>query len=123
GSEKLLTAASWDAMWTPGRLNDGQPTAYGFGWYVRSKWSRRRVEHLGGIQGFNGGIAHFIDDDLTVVALFNAEYAHAERFLWGLYGAYLPDTKFKPPAPIADDDPATTKFLHEVAVAIAQGTG
>jgi CubicO group peptidase (beta-lactamase class C family) len=123
GSQKLLKAASWEAMWTPGGLNDGKTTAYGFGWYVRSKWSRKRVEHLGGIQGFNGGIVKFIDGDLTVIVLFNSEYAHAERFLWGIYGIYLPDTMFKPPTPITDDDEATTQFLREVTTALAQGTG
>src|SRR5581483_1913421 len=120
---KLLKAASWEEMWSPGKLNDGTTTNYGFGWYIRNKWSRKRLEHGGAIQGFSNDINHFVDGDLTVVVLTNLEGAEAGRIELEIFGFFLSDTRFKPPAPIADKDADTTKFLRQVTVSLSHGTG
>src|SRR5947208_14006766 len=41
GSERLLTLANWEQMWTPARLNDGTTAGYGFGWNIGTNWSRK----------------------------------------------------------------------------------
>jgi CubicO group peptidase (beta-lactamase class C family) len=123
GSEKLLTRANWEQMWAPTRLNDGTNYEYGFGWNVRTSWSRKRVEHAGGIQGFSTYVTHFFDDNLSVIVLLNLDGGKSPRLAWGIWGTYLPAAQYKPPKPIADADPPTTDFLRRVTVALAQGTG
>jgi D-alanyl-D-alanine carboxypeptidase len=122
GSEKLLMRSNWEQMWAPARLNDGTTAGYGFGWNVRTTWSRKRVEHAGGIQGFSSGVTRFIDDDLSVIFLLNSD-ASPGRLGQRIFGLYLPATQYRPPKPIADVDNATTDFLRRVTAALAQGTG
>jgi CubicO group peptidase (beta-lactamase class C family) len=122
GSEKLLTRANWEQMWAPARLNDGQSASYGFGWYVKRDWSKKRVEHGGGIEGFKTYVTHFVDDSLAVVVLTNVDNSLG-RIPWHIWGVYLPGTRYQPPKPIADTDTATTSLLRRAAVALSQGTG
>lgn len=122
-SEQLLKPANWEEMWTSGKLNDGTVIGYGFGWNIRSRGNRKRVEHAGEIQGFSNNATYFIDGDLAIVVLTNLEGANAPRIAAGISGVYLPETRFRPSAPIADTDRATTEFLRRVATALSQGTG
>jgi D-alanyl-D-alanine carboxypeptidase len=122
GSEKLLTRANWQQLWTEARLTDGTAVSYGLGWYVRHDWSRTRVEHRGGIEGFSNYDARFVEDSLAVVLLSNADVPFG-RFGWGLFSIYLPETRYVPPRPIVDTDSATTQLLRRVVTALSQGTG
>jgi CubicO group peptidase (beta-lactamase class C family) len=122
GSEKLLSRAHWEQMWTNGQLRDGGSVGYGFGWYIRTTWSRKRVEHGGGIQGFKAGVTRFIEDDLSVIFLLNSD-ANPGRLGQRLFGIYLPATQYRPPTAIADPAPDTTDFLRRVTGALAEGTG
>jgi len=64
-TDKLLTPASKDKMFTPGLSN------YGYGWFIEKRFNRRHVEHGGGINGFNTVISRFPDDKVLVVVLSN----------------------------------------------------
>lgn len=70
---KLLKKSSFDQMWTPVKLKNGQPNkdGYGFGWFVGERHGHRVVSHDGAWQGFKTAIARFVDDKLTVVVLAN----------------------------------------------------
>lgn len=122
GSEKLLSRANWEQMWTDARLNDGTSFGYGFGWNIRRTWSRKRVEHAGGISGFKTNVTRFIDDDISVVYLLNSD-SGAGRLAQHIFGLYLPVTQYHPPKAIADPDTATTEFLRRVTDALSKGTG
>lgn len=67
----LLTTESKAQMWTVQRLNDGQPTQYGFGWYVNVVQGRRTIGHGGSTSGFSASLQRYPDDDLTVILLTN----------------------------------------------------
>ncbi len=69
---KLLKPESFKAMTTPGRLNDGTTTPYGFGCFVGTLDGHPHVHHGGSIPGFVAELAYFPDQDLTVVVLTNA---------------------------------------------------
>jgi CubicO group peptidase (beta-lactamase class C family) len=62
---KLLKAASLEKMTTPFK-ND-----YAFGLMVTTTGGHKRIEHGGGIEGFNTDLAYYPDDKLTVVVLSN----------------------------------------------------
>jgi len=62
---KVLSAASLQKMTTPFK-ND-----YAFGLEVHTTNGRKRIDHGGGIEGFNTELAYYPDDKLTVVVLGN----------------------------------------------------
>lgn len=76
-TERLLKRASLEQIFTPARLADGsvyrdkQGTGYGFGWFIGEQAGHRRIEHGGSWQGFEGHIARYVDDGVTVIVLAN----------------------------------------------------
>ena len=76
-TEKLLKRSSFDRMWTPAKLRNGQPNkdGYGFGWFIEEKRGHRVISHDGAWQGFKSAIARYVNDQLTVVVLANLEEA------------------------------------------------
>jgi CubicO group peptidase (beta-lactamase class C family) len=90
-TEKLLKRSSLDLMWTPAKLNNGQPNkeGYGFGWVVSSRHGHRVVDHDGAWQGFKGAIARYVDDHLTVVVLANLAEANPGEIAEHVADMYL----------------------------------
>ena len=87
---KILKPASLASMLAPGKLNNGEPSGaamtkamkaagapdavrgeYGFGLFVSSVEGHRKIDHGGGIHGFNSSLSWFPDDHTTVVVLAN----------------------------------------------------
>lgn len=70
---KLLKSSSFEQMWTPAKLKNGQPNkdGYGFGWFIGERHGHREISHDGAWQGFETSIARYVDDQLTVVVLTN----------------------------------------------------
>lgn len=62
---KLLSAAALETMTTPFKNN------YACGLFVETKDGRKKIEHGGGIEGFNTHLAYYPADKLTVVVLAN----------------------------------------------------
>jgi len=56
---------------TPGILNDGSKTTYGYGWVLDTYGGRRRQTHTGSTIGFRTAVTRFPDQKLTVVVLVN----------------------------------------------------
>jgi CubicO group peptidase (beta-lactamase class C family) len=77
-TENLVSAATMRKIFTPGRLNNGASTGYGFGWELGSYRGRTRQSHTGSTIGFRtvihrypgaaGGTSGF-----TVAVLINRE--------------------------------------------------
>ena len=103
-ARKLLKPASYDAMWTPMRLNDGKPSSYALGWQVEPYRTRPRQSHGGGISGFSTFVARFPDDKVTVIALVNQAGGAGSALVNGIAEIYVPALKDAPPKPIADPD-------------------
>ena len=70
---KLLKPSSFDLMWTPVKLKNGQPNkaGYGFGWFIEERNGHRCIHHDGSWQGFESAIDRYMNDHLSVVALTN----------------------------------------------------
>lgn len=69
----LLKPSSFNLMWTPVKLKNGQPNkaGYGFGWFIEERNGHRCIHHDGSWQGFETAIDRYVDDHLSVVALTN----------------------------------------------------
>jgi CubicO group peptidase (beta-lactamase class C family) len=91
---KILKPASLAAMLTPGKLSDGENSGvamakmmkaagapanpastdreYGYALFLSREDGHRKIDHGGGIYGFNASLSEFPDDKTTVVVLSNA---------------------------------------------------
>lgn len=73
----LLSAASYEAMYTPTKLSDGTTRPYGFGWGVDELAGHKKISHGGGINGFSTMIARYPADRLCVIVLANTAGANS----------------------------------------------
>lgn len=88
---KLLKQSSFDTMWTPVRLNNGNTYPYGFGWDLAPKNGHRAVSHEGAWQGFTMSIARYLNDRLTVIVMTNLDSNNAkpEKIVEDVAAIYL----------------------------------
>lgn len=102
---KVVSAEAYAQMTTPGELENGESTGYGFGLTVGDLEGRRVVSHNGGIHGFSSRLAHYPDADLHVAVLINCDFAGAadveEPIARALLGIPQPEIK---DLPITDDE-------------------
>ncbi len=118
---KLLKPASYDAMWTPMRFNDGKASPYAFGWQVDPFRARPRQAHGGGITGFSTFVARLPEDKVTVIVLTNQTGGAGQSLANALVEHFVPAARANAPKPVADTDPKTTAFLRDVLVRAARG--
>jgi CubicO group peptidase (beta-lactamase class C family) len=104
-TERLLKQSSLRTMWTPARLNDGQPAggydegmSYGFGWALGTQAGHKKIEHGGSWQGFKTHIARYVDDRLTVIVMANLAEAKPGIIAHGIAGVVEPALKVPEPA-------------------------
>jgi CubicO group peptidase (beta-lactamase class C family) len=64
-TDKLVSKATLNKMFTP-HIQD-----CGYGWFSRTEFDRKLIEHPGGLNGFLTMIKRFVDDDVVVISLFN----------------------------------------------------
>jgi CubicO group peptidase (beta-lactamase class C family) len=90
---KLLKRSSFDLMWTPVKLKNGQPNkaGYGFGWFIEERNGHRCIHHDGSWQGFETAIDRYVDDHLSVVALTNLAGAKPGEITKHVAEMYLQD--------------------------------
>jgi CubicO group peptidase (beta-lactamase class C family) len=119
-SDRPLTRASRDAMWTPVCLHDGGPAEmtgqwrhYGFGFGLDRVWGHRVVTH----SGFVGvGFVKFPDDGLSVVVFTNLRHGAGSDpigLAYGVAGTLLPDVSLRTRPTVPDVAPARTNALRE----------
>ena len=68
---ELVSSASYEAMYRPTKLADGNEQPYGYGWGLGELAGNRKLSHGGGINGFSTMIARYPDDRLAVIVLAN----------------------------------------------------
>lgn len=109
-SGKLVKESSFASMTTPAKLTSGRPMQYGFGLFMDTLGTHRRIHHGGGINGFISELAYYPDDSLTVVVLSNTAPAPSDevadnlaRVAFGM--PLLPDEPVAPAdLPISSDE-------------------
>jgi CubicO group peptidase (beta-lactamase class C family) len=100
---KLLSAESYAAMITPGRLNDGSDTGYGYGLGAPIYRERPIIGHNGGINGFLSHLGHWPQEHLTVVVLSNTTAFPIQRVTYALARRALGLPDLAPEAVSASD--------------------
>ena len=128
---KLLKKTSWDEALASGKLADGKPTNYGFGWQIGKLGETGYVSHNGGIGGFTSYHVRFPVENLSIVVLVNTVSGAPTQLGNDIAAVYLPKVAAyqaaqlaaKNVAAIADTDPETTKFLRGVFEGMVRGEG
>ena len=128
---KLLKKTSWDEAFASGKLADGKPTNYGFGWQIGKIGETAYIGHSGGIGGFSSYHVLFPAEKLNVVVLVNTVSGLPQQLAFDIAGVYLPKVATfqaaqlaaKNAAPLTDTDPETTKFLRTVFDGMLRGEG
>ncbi len=72
-SGKIVSSESFESMCTSAVLPDGRDTRYGFGLFVDELAGRKRIQHGGGIFGFNSILAWYPEADVHVAVISNSE--------------------------------------------------
>jgi CubicO group peptidase (beta-lactamase class C family) len=73
----LLSAASYDAMYTPVKLKDGSDSHYSLGLSVRDMSGHLLLEHSGEVMGFTSDNYVFPNDKVAIAVLTNQDAARA----------------------------------------------
>ncbi len=113
---KLLKKESYEAIWSPVKLNDGSAYPYGFGWAIDSINGKRILEHNGTWQGFETVIKRYPEKKLAVVVFANLRGAKPNKIatrIMELYQAELARPKLKA---INDTEPAMTAIAKEFVI-------
>jgi D-alanyl-D-alanine carboxypeptidase len=74
---KLIGAESLRAMFSPGVLDNGSLTDYGFGWVIVRHNGHREIWHNGEVTGFHAMNATYPDENTDVVVLTNTGGTYA----------------------------------------------
>jgi CubicO group peptidase (beta-lactamase class C family) len=90
-TEKLVKALTLEQAFTPGKLNDGSLTSYGFGWMIHDYFGLRELDHLGGQPGFSSYIGRYIDQRFTVIILSNDPRLKRVDIAHKILDIYIPD--------------------------------
>lgn len=94
--EKLLTAESKKALWTPFVFNNGTLSQYGLGWRISDVREHKLIGHTGQTAGFGAAIFRYVDNDVTVIALTNlGELGMGSLIASSVVKTYLPSLSLK----------------------------
>ncbi|HEY4492526.1 MAG TPA: serine hydrolase domain-containing protein [Acidobacteriota bacterium] len=94
--ESLITKESLDQMWTPVKLNNGKTHPYGFGWRIDAVKGHTLIEHSGSWQGFDGHIARYVGERLTIIVLTNLNGSEPDEIAHGIATLYNGELRPEP---------------------------
>ena len=117
-TDRPLTQASRNKIWTAARLRDGTTKDYGLGWHLGEYHGRRLVFHGGAWQGFKTFIIRFLDTKLTIIFLANSWETRDFKFARGLTSSFYPAFDLPDVKTIADPDPKTTSLIRRALMQV-----
>jgi len=111
---KILSARSWNTVFTPVRLNSGNSYPYGFGWDVETLAGQTVQSHSGGSQGFETYIVRYLGDDLSIIVLTNLAEGDPARIARRVAGVLSDRLAVSPLKAIADSNTARRVELERL---------
>jgi D-alanyl-D-alanine carboxypeptidase len=115
---KLLSATSYETMWTRAKLKSGHTRAYGMGWDLTPRGGAPFVGHAGASVGYSAGFVRFLKPKLSVVVLGNVYAFNGEGVARGV--AEILDPKLRTPQPVeVGSDPDSTRVTRVQAALAA----
>lgn len=90
-ANKLVSAETLARAFTPGVLNDGTQTEYGFGWFVGAYRGHARARHSGSTCGFRNELQRYPASESSVIILTNRAAPEVEALANQLADLFLFD--------------------------------
>ena len=78
-TETLVKSSTFQEAITPAKLNNGEATSYGFGWFISE--DGKVVSHTGGWVGFRNILVRYLEDNRTLILLSNGTDGRAMRLV------------------------------------------
>lgn len=113
----LLSAESYELMWSPAPLDDGSSAPYGFGWELGEMNGHRFVRHGGRWQGFAAQMTRYVDEGLTVIVMTNLGQANPSVIADGIAGLYNPELAPKQHTAITVDPAILDAYVGDYEIA------
>lgn len=108
-SGRVVKPESYALMTTPTVLPNGKNTGYGFGLMIDTFLDKKRIQHSGGIFGFNSMLIWLPGDDVHVAVISNSEPLPsgkvADEVVYAALGIEKPKVK---------DDPTTAELRDKL---------
>jgi len=105
-TDKLVKKSTFAEAITPGKLNNGEATNYGFGWVINEPG--KKVSHSGGWVGFVTQITRYIDQNQTIIVLTNSSDGRGRALVQSIW----------------ENKPTTLPTTHLITnVKVIDGTG
>lgn len=118
-TNRILSQASLEQMWSKQTLNGGEQGNYGFGWVLGEIRGHRTISHGGGRPGTATLITRFVDDRLTVIVLMNGP-GSPQRVMVNVAGQYIPGLTVESLVAQKDPNPELSARLQECLRELAQ---
>jgi CubicO group peptidase (beta-lactamase class C family) len=118
----VLSAAGWEQVFTPVRLNSGKSFPHGFGWELDDGRALAGYRHEGSWQGFQTAYLHATEADLTVIVLSNLAEARPMHIAQRVAQLYVPELNRLVPVAPAEPDPQLAARVRALLEATAAGT-
>jgi CubicO group peptidase (beta-lactamase class C family) len=109
-SGQVVSPESFARMTKPTVLPNGKDTGYGFGLQTSEFAGRKRIDHGGGIFGFNSVLFWLPDEDLHVAVISNGEPLRSAKVADAIAYAVLGIEK-----PVAKNEPTTAELRARLA--------
>ena len=113
---KLLKKESYEAIWSPVKLNNGSTYPYGFGWAIDSLNGKRILEHNGTWQGFETVIQRYPEKKLAVVVFTNLRGAKPMKIATRVMELYQPELARPKQKAINDNEPAIAAIAKDFVI-------
>lgn len=94
-TEKIITNASKQLAFAPGKLNNGQATRYGFGWAIIKPL--QKIMHLGLWVGFQSVLERDMEHKNTIILIDNSTSGANFSPCYGILRAILANRKYELP--------------------------
>ncbi|UOK43663.1 MULTISPECIES: serine hydrolase domain-containing protein [Flavobacterium] len=119
---KLLKRESYEAIFSPVKLNDGTTFPYGFGWRINTLNGKRIFDHDGTWQGFESTIIRYPEKKITVIVFANLIRTNTNRIAKRTMELYQPELKITKLKPIKDNEPKVTALVKDFVTRVIEKT-
>lgn len=109
----LLNTKSYEAMWSPAKLSNGNTYPYGFGWQIDTVNGKRILAHNGTWQGFESVIKRYPDKKLSIIIFANLRRSNPNKIATRIMELYQPELAIPKLKPIKDNEPQITSLVRE----------
>ncbi|MDM7921940.1 MAG: serine hydrolase domain-containing protein [Pyrinomonadaceae bacterium] len=110
---KLLSPASYAAMWKKVVTNDGIAQPWGFSWHIKEINGKQIIGHSGGWQGFTANFDRYPEKNLAVVAFTNRRGANPEVITREVMTVFAPELSIDSIPVIEDKEPQVTAIARD----------